>query len=126
MSEVTTYYECFNNKLEEFLQDLSSSFPDVKDFKLVKNGLQLAKTIDVKMPQRVFDENVANRFEERIIKKDEQFFLTENYADILEDNNVDLDVVSKIKDIWSSLDDCDKDTIWKYLHVLVILNRKCR
>jgi hypothetical protein len=124
--EITTYYECFNSKLDEFLKDLTSSFPDIKDLRLVKSGLQLAKNIDIKLPQSVFDEHVAVRYEEKIVKKDEKFFLTETYEDVVKKHGIDLDVVGRIKDIWSTLGDTDKEIIWKYLQVLVIINRKCK
>jgi hypothetical protein len=126
MAESKTYYECFNNKLEEFLSDLDSSFPDIKDLKVVKSGLKLARTMDVKLPQTFFHEHVISKYEEQIINKDEEFFISKDYKYDAQTHGIDLDVVSKIKDIWKTLTDDDKEAIWKYLHVLIVLNRKCR
>jgi hypothetical protein len=123
---VLTYYECFNSKLDEFLKDLTSSFPDIKDLRLVKNGLQLAKNIDVKLPQNFFNEHVALDYEEKIVKKDEDFFLQENYETIVQKHGIDLDIIGRLKDIWAKLGEKDKEIIWKYLHVLIIINRKCK
>lgn len=124
--ELSTYIDCFNNKLNEFLRDLCNSFPDMSDLKVLKNGLQLAITIDPRMPQNVFNMHVASTYEKKIIEKDEAFFLQENYDTIAVQHGVDLDIIGKLKGIWATLNDENKDIIWKYLHVLVLLNKKCQ
>jgi hypothetical protein len=122
----STYIECFNNKLDEFLKDLVSTFPEMNDIKVLRNGLQLAKTIDPKLPQSVFNEHVVDVYEQRILDKDENFFLEEECHNIANKHGLDLDIMSKLKDIWTQLDKDNKEVIWKYLHVLVLLNRKCK
>lgn len=125
-SEITTYYESFNNKLGEFLNDLIATFPEMNDLKVLKTGLQLAKTIDLKMPQKVFDEHVAGVYEQQILEKDEQFFLAQDYHHVASVHGIDLDIISKLKHIWTTLDSENQTVIWKYLHVLILLNRKCK
>ena len=121
-----TYNECFNKKLEEFLKDLIECFPEMKDIKLLRSGIQLAKTMDVTLPQKVFDEHVHDAYEHKILNKDEGFFMNENYQHIIDTHGLDLDIVSKIKSIWNNLEERNKEVIWKYLQVLVLLNRKCK
>lgn len=121
----TAYFECFNNKMYEFLEDLSVCFPEIRDINLLKNGFQLARTIDMQMPRGVFNEHIAAKYESKILNKDEEFLMSNDYSDELKEHNVDMDVISRIKGIWGSLDDKDKDAIWKYLQVLVLLNKKC-
>lgn len=122
----TTYFECFNNKLKEFLNDLLVSFPEMNDLKLLKNGLHLATTIDVKMPQKFFNEHVACKYETHILGKNEEFFLNETYEAVAQQHGFDLDIVSKIKGIWGTIDGENKEIVWKYLQVLILLNRKCK
>jgi hypothetical protein len=119
-----TYFECFNTKLAEFLQDLSTSFPEFKDIKMLKNGLNLARTLDVKMPATMFSKHVTAEYEQNILNKDDAFFLTQTYEHIAVDG-IDLDIIPKLKDMWGTLDVSDKDSVWKYLQVLVLLCRKC-
>lgn len=126
MCTASTYHVCFNNKLDEFLRDLHDTFPDLHDFKVLRNGLTLAKNLDEKMPQKFFDEYVANEYEGFIIKQDEQFFLEHDYKKVVDEYSVDLDIVGKLKEVWSTLDDDNKDVVWKYMKVLVLLNRKCK
>lgn len=124
------YFENFNAKLDEFLKDLLSTFPEMNDIKVLRSGLQLAKTMDIKMPQTFFDKHVASLYEQKIIEQDEQFFLNEDYTQLLSQqvngHAIDLDIVGKLKQIWGTLDVENKCVIWKYLHVLVLLNRKCK
>ena len=120
-----TYYECFNTKLEEFLNDLLTAFPEFKDFKVLKHGINLAKTIDAKMPANVFLQHMTDEYEKNILSRDDAFFMNEDYAYVA-DMGVDLDIISKLKTLWGQLDDSNKESVWKYLQVLVLLSRKCR
>ena len=122
----TTYHECFNAKLDEFLKDLIDCFPGMKDIKLLKSGLQLSRTMDITLPQKVFNEHIHDIYENNILNKDESFFMNENYQHIVDTHGLELDVISKIKTMWTDLSVNNKDVIWKYLQVLVLLNRKCK
>lgn len=120
-----TYYECFNNKLDEFLKDLTNTFPDLKDIKLLRNGVNIAKVADIKLPQQVFDQTVALKYEKQILEKDENFFMNEDYTEVLSTHGVDFNLVPQLKEVWTSLDESNKDAVWKYMQVLVLLNKKC-
>jgi hypothetical protein len=120
-----TYYECFNNKLDEFLKDLTNTFPDLKDIKLLRNGVNIAKVADMKLPQQVFDQTVALKYEKQILEKDENFFMNEDYTEVLSTHGVDFNLVPQLKEVWKSLDESNKDAVWKYMQVLVLLNKKC-
>jgi DNA-binding transcriptional ArsR family regulator len=127
MAASTTYYECFNNKLDELLGELSRTFTEMSDIKILRNGLTFARTLDLKMPQSMFDRHVTPAYEKRIIDEDEQFFLhEEDYHAIASEHGVDLDIIGQLKSIWKDLDGENKQAIWKYLKVLVLLNRKCK
>lgn len=126
MTQVATYYTAFNNKLVEFVSDLSNTFPEMHDLKVLKSGIQLAKTVDIKMPRQVFNEHVADVYEQQILDKNEDFFLKEDYSHITQAHGLDIDIVSKLKEIWGTLDQENRNIIWKYLEVLVLLNRKCK
>ena len=126
MAEVMTYYESFNNKLNEFLNDLHTTFPEMTDIKVLKSGLQFAKTMDVKMAQTMFDKHVAAKYEDQILKQNETFFLNETYTHIANAHGIDLDIIGRLKDVWSTMDDSNREIIWKYLKVLVLLNKKCK
>jgi hypothetical protein len=120
------YIECFNKKLQEFITELIECFPQMKELKMLRSGLQLAVTMEPYLPQKVFDEHLHDVYENSILDKDENFFLNEDYQHIVDTRGIDLDIISTIKNMWKDLDTNNKEAIWKYLQVLVLLNRKCK
>lgn len=120
------YIECFNTKLQEFISELIACFPQMKELKMLRSGLQLAVTMEPTLPRKVFDEHLHDVYENNIINKDETFFLNEDYQHIADTHGLDLDIISTIKSMWKDLDSTNKEAIWKYLQVLVLLNRKCK
>ena len=132
------YIESFNNKLHEFMNDLVETFPELRDLRLMKSSFIMVKSINPKLPQQIFNDHVANEFEDSIVARDEKFFMDYDYDVILQkvqqhggDNVAKLDahgmnIVGYLKNIWKDLSNDNKDVIWKYLAVLLILNKKCR
>ncbi len=125
------YQEAFNNKLLEFLNDLIATFPEIQnDLKSLKHAVGVVRNIEPTLPQQFFDEHVAGPYEGHIVTKDEQFFLEHDYTSDLQSiptaHGFDLDIIKRIKGIWKHLNDTNRDAIWKYLHVLCALNKKCK
>lgn len=122
------YYEAFNTKLIEFVNDLMETFPEIKaDLIGIKHGVNMVKNIDPKVPQVFFNDHVAAKYETQLMNRDEQFFLDHDYSQEVTRlvHGFNLDVIGKLKYIWRDLDNDNQDTIWKYIHVLLALNRKC-
>ena len=133
------YYESFNNKLDEFVKDLLQTFPDInKDLRMLKSTLTFTRNINIRLPQQVFNEHVAKPFGEYIAKKDEHFFLKHDYEDVVTNlssmesvgglaaSDVDaMDIIGKLKAVWSDMSAENKEIVWKYLAVLMYLNNKC-
>lgn len=115
------YHEVFNKKLIEFVDDLVSSFNGLEDFVVYKNLLNACVLVDKTAPQVMFHQTVVIPYEQHIKEKNESFLLNETY-----NVGVDQGIVDKLKGIWKSLDTENKDVIWKYMQVLVVLNKKCQ
>lgn len=115
-------YEIFNEKLKALINDLVAICPDVPDFTMLRNGVTLGMALDRRMAQQYFAMFVARPYGDQIRARDEAFFLEHNY----DDANVETDVVQKIKGVWSSLGAHNKDTIWKYFQLLVVLSDACQ
>ena len=115
------YIDMFNRKLCEFIDDLTCSFPELNDFKLFKNMLELAIYIDKKSPHKMFDNTVAKLYRDKIISKNEDFFLDEQYNTAYNDINL----INKLKTVWKTIDNSNKEIIWQYMNVLLILNDRC-
>jgi hypothetical protein len=119
----------FNRKLEEFAADLAGTFPEVKDFSKLRNSLRIALTLTPALPRALFHQYVVAPYEKQILARDEHFFLDDasEFRTHLpqQGGSVSLDLVKTIQGIWRSLGEGNKDVIWKYLQVLVLLDQKC-
>lgn len=123
----------FNRKLKEFMAALTETFPEIQDFSTLLALLKLVGTITpVGMPVSVFNQHVVEPYGDSILKKDEQFFLQQDYSSHFGANTAasnqgfNMNIVDKLKGVWSTLDAGNKDTIWQYLQVLTILAKRCK
>lgn len=127
------YYNLFNEKVEEFFKDLIEGFPRtpqydvvVGEFKTLKSGFSLIKNVDIKTPQRVFRDYVLVNYRDKIVSKDDSFFLAqEDFPITSRRKEYWMDLISKIKQAWTIMDATTKDIIWKYFKLLVFLSDKC-
>lgn len=111
------WIDVFNQKFEEFIKDMILIYPDDKDFKLMKNSFNLLKLADDKKPFEMFSKFGA-KFEEPVLSRDEQFFLSNSYSDIrAEESNLTDDLINKLKGYWTNLSEDNKEAIWKYLEI---------
>lgn len=119
------YVEMFNNKADEFFKTLVTSFPEIKPFGFVKTGLTMLRNVNPKRPIEIFNKYVYAHYKDVIQRRDEEFFLNNTY-DLSKSTAVEywLEFIENIRHIWKTLDNDEKDVIWKYFHVLIILNEK--
>lgn len=116
-------YELFNLKFQEFLEDLIATYPEETDIQAMLNMLHW--TISVwgpKVPQEMFDSCVAIPYGEKIAAKNESFFLEECQYD---NKYADINIINKLKGKWKQLTPDNKEAVWKYMFVLIALNKKC-
>ena len=114
-------YHLLNLKLQEFVDDLLASYPGVTDIRVMKTMLNLTVAMDIKLPQDMFNRCVVIPYEQQILAKDECFFLEEAY----DPQYADINIIEKLKGIWKTLPAEDKEIVWKYFQVLLVLNRRC-
>jgi hypothetical protein len=127
------YFKLFNQKADEFFKDLAEGFPKtpeyekvIIEFKTLKSSFNLLKNVNEKTPQRVFRDYVLVTYRDKIVNQDESFFLDKNDFEITSKRKEYwMDFIDKIKAAWSSMDDQNKDIIWKYFKLLVFLSDKC-
>lgn len=115
-------HELFNRKMKEFINDLIYIYPSVDDFKVLRVAFMAACVIDIKSPSSIFHSEVVQRYEDQVMAKDEDFFMKESYDHVTES----IDVIPKLKSIWQYLSSENKESIWKYMHVLVVLSKQCK
>jgi hypothetical protein len=118
------YKSQFNDTLVELVEDLTRAFPRDNDFQVYKIALQGAIIADSSLVHRMFRERVCSVFGERILARDEGFFLNNSYEDMKQEFSQADRLITKLKNCWSSMDSDQRAVIWKYLRVLVLLDRK--
>ena len=124
--------ELFNNKLQEFVADLATAYPDIPDLSLYKSALRLAVSFSPDQPQRLFRQLVSMPFKQHILDRDEAFFLEYDFDTCLKQSRdavpgvVDLDIISKIRSVWHHMGAQDKENVWQYLKLLVMIDERCQ
>lgn len=114
----------FNDTADEFCKDLVATFPEVKEFKQLKSGLLLLKNVNERQPRELFHKFVAENFRDEILAKDERFFLHEvhNHDLLGGETSQWQNVLTLLRALWGNLSEANKNNIWKYFQVLIVLD----
>lgn len=116
----------FNIKLITFFEDLQESFPEERDIKSSLEALRGAKKINPKLLLDVFYENVTRPLRDQILAEDEEKVITYAKKAIQSQFN-EVSVALMIFDKhWPTMSEHNKEAIWKYMKVLVLLSEKAR
>ena len=120
--------ELFNRKLLDFADDLRAlkeGMPhlQVPELDVLRPSIKLALTVDETKPRRMFNDYVAAHYEQRILDKDERFFLEQ--AAFGGGSQESFNLVQVLRRMWTELSPSDRDAIWAHLRVLLLLNAKC-
>ena len=119
------YLSAFNNLVIKFLNELILIFPEENDFKIYKRGIEFINSTHKKKVCELFKVYII-LYKENILKKNEEFFLNNNYHEIINDNKNDSQglevVIQKLKNYWKTLSDNNKSQIWEYLSTLIKLS----
>ena len=118
-----SYLTAFNNLLIKFNEELISTFPEENDFKVYNRGIQMINSANAKKICSLF-KNYMLLYRQKILSKDESFFLNNNYTEIVTNSNSDgiEGIILKLKNYWSTLSNENKEIIWEYLSSLIKLS----
>lgn len=114
-------HELFNRKLADFLEDLHCVVGHLPEYTLLSSSVKWLTQYDPARNQQLFDMYVSSQYEDYIMRRDEQFFLSTEYSGVS-----DMNLVHLLKSVWSTLSEPDRDAIWVHLRVLAVLNRRCK
>lgn len=114
----------FNVTFEEFIEDMVKVIPDDAELRVYEMLLRSCLKTDPHYVLDVFHSCVTVPYGEEILSKNEDFFLRHQYDSITEANSQALDVIDRIKAYWQELNDVNKEVVWKYFRVLVLLDKK--
>ena len=112
----------FKSSLISFMDELITLLPDESDFFIVI--MFISDSVNIEDVIKAFSLKIYENDDllKKMIKtRDESFFLKNNVFSYFGDSKV-----NKFKDIWMQgrLDQEDKDTIWKWVDIFVVLTDK--
>lgn len=125
------YVAMFNDTIIEFLNDLLRVSKEDKDIKKFKTSIIMLKTVQEQKPSELFHRYVSPYYD-RIRQKNEDFF--KSHRDIykrgdaalaaVHGENVTDELIDKLRDMWDSLAEEDRENVWNYMLVLMRLCEK--
>ena len=124
-----TSLTAFTSQLLNLSSNLALLYPEDPDLEFTKNSISLLKSTNPRKLQIMFDKYVGI-YETQIMNKESVFFIEKDIVvDDIKTNETNIDyaknIMYNLKKYWNDMDDISKDNIWKYLQVLIILNKKC-
>tara|TARA_B100001093_G_C26847549_1_gene1023584 strand:- start:108 stop:506 length:399 start_codon:yes stop_codon:yes gene_type:complete len=116
----------FNTQLINLTEALTNRFNEDADLKLALTGIKTLKANNSNKNIEMFTLYVY-KYREKIMEKNEKLLLETDF--VSENLNKDkdssaFDIMAKLKTKWQSLNNDEKDNIWKYLQVLIKLTDK--
>lgn len=113
------FLDAFFNQFGDFLDQLTSVFPDDTDIPAYRAGLGLLQRTNPTLVIKATYEHMQG-FEEVIRARNEDFFLKHEFAeyDTLEQ------VIAKVKSLWVGLSENNKNCVWGYLTILLDISKR--
>ena len=114
----------FCNMLVRFFEELKDTFPEEREIKLALSTIQDARKINPRLVLDMFFEHVTRPLREAISKEDDQAVISYARSKINQQFNEILPALNIFDKHWATLSQENRQSIWKYLKVLVILSDK--
>ena len=96
-------------------------YPDDTDFPVFITTLELLKSTNPILVVKFVKENIVDLYKDKILNKDESFFLDQDYT---KHGDVDLNIVHKLKKYVKDMSPNSKDVVWKYIELIMKLSMK--
>jgi hypothetical protein len=116
--------KAFFDQFLAFAKELTEMYPNDPDFSLFLTTLQMAKTANPKMVIETLNANIAG-FEDKIMAKDESFFMNYNFEKQYASEVEDVNVFAKLRDYNKTMSPESKENVWKYVQNIMRLGKAC-
>lgn len=116
----------FGNMLIRFFEELRDTFPEEKEVRAALETIQNAKKINPRLILDMFYENIAIPLREAIAKEDFESVVTYAREKINVQFNEILPAIAIFDRHWGTLAEPNRQAIWKYLKVLIVLGDKAK
>ena len=116
----------FTTQLVRFFEDLAQTFPEERDIKAALEAIQGAKKINPRLILDLFIEHVARDLRNAITNEDADAIIHYARTKISTQFNEISPALTIFDRHWATLSEPNRESIWKYLKVLLILSDKAR
>ena len=113
--------DAFFNQFNGFLTAMNEMYPDDEDFPVFITTLTMMRTTNPMLVLKFVKSEIIDLYGEKIQAKDESFFMNEDYS---KRDDVNLNIVDKIKQYIRGMSPATKDTVWKYIDIITKLCSK--
>ena len=118
---MATPISAFNNQLIAFVEDLSETYTEEKELKIALDAFKALKRANPKLLYDTFMKYVYPDFHQAV-KDENEKALIEKAKEVLHGEHKDYAFAYVIFDRhWSTMSDTNKQAIWKWCKVLVLL-----
>jgi hypothetical protein len=114
------FIDTFFNQFTQFVQQLSEIYPDDTDFPIFLSTLGLMKSTNPMLVVNFVKSEIVDLFEDKIMKRDESFFMNQDYSD----KDVSIDIIRKVKEYIQNMTPKNKEIVWSYIELLMKLCKK--
>ena len=123
MASKKVLISAFFEQFMSFSKELCEMYPDDADFSMFATTLSMMKMTNPAMVVKYVTDNVL-QFEDKIMAKDETFFMKHEFAEYQAD--MDMDVFAKLKQYIEKMTPESKENVWKYITNIVRLAKAIR
>lgn len=122
MSILTT----FNTHLIDFLNDVSSIFPEDKDIKKARTALEMLKKANPRAIIRIWKSQITDVYGEKIYNGDISFFIDKDYSSDLkstDESDKILDTINRLRNPVRNMGETNQRKAMKYIQNLTKMSR---
>jgi hypothetical protein len=116
----------FNEVFVDMLRDLIHASPSDMELRFYKTSIKGILLINKNAVRNVFENNLQ-LYKEAIMARDERFFLANNFEELKKaPDGIFMKIVGKLKGVWVSLAEKDKNIIWLHFQILLLMLEQLR
>jgi hypothetical protein len=124
MASKTILMTALFDQFTSFIGELQEMYPDDTDFPMFITSIRVLKSTNPSMLSKYIYNN-TNQFEDKIMSKDEKFFLDNDFSEYNEYVQ-DMDIFGKLKQYVKNMSSESKESVWKYCQNIIRLSKACQ
>ena len=114
------FLDAFFNQFLAFLGELKEMYPEDPDFPGFQTAITLIRNTNPMLAVNYIKSEVVDPFQDKIVARDESFFMDQDYTQ----KNADMNVIYKLKEYVKGMSPASKEVVWQYIELLMKLTLK--